>query len=107
MDRLQACDGQVVRVCYAATILAARLDARDAGPASIDELLLQLHGLVEDASAAGSRLDVFEAELAMAEIELEAGRAPAARKRLDALVEYARGRGWELVARRAQALRAR
>ncbi len=104
---LHARESQEPRVRFAVAILAARLDVRESPEdgGAVDAALAALADVARDSEPIHQGY-FFEARLAMADVELVAGRESAARERLGALVEDAERVGWNLVARRAQQMTA-
>jgi eukaryotic-like serine/threonine-protein kinase len=81
--------------------LVARLRASSGKPEDVVAALRGLEKNRAEALAAGFVADGYEATLALADVEMRAGRGAAARTRLEDLIRQADGRGFGLAARRA------
>jgi DNA-binding winged helix-turn-helix (wHTH) protein/tetratricopeptide (TPR) repeat protein/TolB-like protein len=84
-----------------ATIVAARVQAASGKAQDVKESRICLGRVVKDASAAAFEDVVFEASLALGEVELNSGNVAAGRTRLEALEKDSANAGVLLIARRA------
>jgi tetratricopeptide (TPR) repeat protein len=96
---------QSQRVRLAVAIVGARVRASSGAAADTAAALRSLRAVRAEAEKADRRGLALEAELALGEVELRAGRAADAQARLEALERDANARGFGLLAAKAATLR--
>lgn len=90
-----------LKLSAAVTAASARAASRDA--AEISEATVRLNRIIADAAAAHFVNIVYEARLALGEIELTSANRAAGRAHLDALEKDAASEGFQIMARKAAA----